>query len=100
MASHFARKAARQTQAAAELELARTLEAAPDAEHIETLRGVLQIASTATLVGFLRTGIDARMMLAHQLADRGLSQDGNWVGFAEADRLFRAAFPNYAMVAV
>ncbi len=93
-------KASLRRLAVAELELARTLEAASDAEHIETLRGVLQIASTATLVGFLRTGIDARMMLAAQLSDRGLSQDGNWVGFAEAERLFRAAFPNFAQVSV
>lgn len=94
--AHFARN--RSLRVKAELELTRTLEAAPDAEHIENLSGALQIVSPATLVGFLRTGIDARALLGKQLSDRGLDQSGRWVGFAAADLAWRAAFPAAVMV--
>ena len=92
MSHYMNRSNARRRQAEADAQLARDV-AQPVAAHVESLRGVLQLSNTATLVGFLKSGIDGRMMLAWQLMDRGLNQEGIWVGFAEAERLFVAAFP-------
>jgi len=82
----------RKRAALAAEQLARDI-AQPVAAHVDALQGLLQMAGTANVVGFLRSGIDGRMLLGNVLADRGLNQDGVWVGFAEAERLFVAAFP-------
>lgn len=82
-----ARRAA-EHHAALQAEIAQPLPA-----HIDALEGILQLAKTGNLVGLLRSGLDVRMMLGWQLCNRGLDQNGAWVGFAEAERLFVAAFP-------
>ncbi len=67
--------------------------AQPRGAFIDGMQEHLSMAGTATLVGFLRTGIDARAVLGKVLADRGLDQSGQWVGFEAAEIAFQQAFP-------
>jgi hypothetical protein len=92
MSHSFSRSNARRRQAERDAQLARDV-AQPMPAHIESLNGTLSLAADATLVAILKSGMDGRMFLAYQLMNRGLNLDGKWVGFAEAERLFVAAFP-------
>ena len=74
--------------------IAAAVESKPAMAHVQDLMGVLQVAGDATLVGALKAGLSLQALVAMSIANRGLHLDtGAWVGFAEAEALAVARFP-------
>lgn len=59
----------------------------PDPGLPEALAAPFRVASTEWLQKVASGEIDARAECLSELANRGLSPEGGWVGFAEAERL-------------
>ncbi len=63
----------------------------PDHALSEEMGGPFRTASTEWLRQVGAGEIDARAESLKELANRGLSPDGEWVGFGDAERLAREA---------
>jgi len=59
-----------------------------DDDTIETF-GAMQLLSSTVLAAAARGEVDLNVIASWMLAARGVNENGDWVGFPEAERLHR-----------
>lgn len=68
----------------------KAVRALPAPVRAQKLADLVQLLSDADLVGVLSGGVNLEAVLRRSLCDRGLDLNGQWIGFAEAERAFDA----------